>query len=181
MRALRTLWTLVATLLPFSVGAAPASDAERAEQIQAMYTAYALAFPEVESIGAVELAAQLASATPPVVVDVRPEIERAVSMLPGAIGFEVFEAEPPEPGRRVVVYCTIGARSGAYASTLRKQGLDVRNFEGSILAWTHAGGALVDAAGESTKRVHVYGKRWNLVADGYEGVITDSSGTLIEL
>jgi sodium/bile acid cotransporter 7 len=50
-----------------------------------------------------------------------------------------------------------------------RRGVDVLNLEGSVLAWTHAGGPLV-RDGVSTKRLHVYGRRWNLAADGYETV-----------
>ena len=46
----------------------------------------------------------------------------------------------------------------------------VQNLAGSMLAWTHADGELVDSDGNPTKRLHVFGKRWNLAADGYEGI-----------
>ena len=101
-------------------------------------------------------------------VDVRSDEERAVSTLPGAVSQEAFEATAP--AGPVVTYCTIGARSGEYADGLRKQGRDVRNLAGSLLAWTHAGGPLTDAEGEPTRRVHVYGKRWDLIHSDYEAV-----------
>jgi hypothetical protein len=33
-----------------------------------------------------------------------------------------------------------------------------------------SGGELADATGAPTRRLHVYGERWNLAADGYETV-----------
>ena len=107
-----------------------------------------------------------------VLVDVRTEKERAVSTLPGAISEKVFEERLDElmaEGRTVVAYCTIGARSSSYARQMGKRGIKVLNLEGSVLAWTHARGDFVSDAGP-TRRVHVYGRRWNLAADGYETV-----------
>ena len=91
-------------------------------------------------------------------------------MIPGAISRDDFDADRARyAGSRIVAYCTIGARSGEFAAEIQQQGWKVRNLEGSILAWTHAGGELVGPDGP-TKKVHVYGRRWNLAADGYEAV-----------
>ena len=103
-------------------------------------------------------------------VDVRPLAEREVSMIPGAVLAETVEANLGSyTGRPIVAYCTIGARSGLWARKFSRRGLDVSNLRGGILAWTHIGGALVDADGLTT-RVHVYGASWDLAADGYEAV-----------
>ncbi|MCA9573435.1 MAG: tetratricopeptide repeat protein, partial [Myxococcales bacterium] len=78
------------------------------------------------------------------VVDVREPAEQAVSMIPGAIPATTFEAHPEDyAGKEVVAYCTIGYRSGQWAKAWRAKGVDVRNLKGSLLLWTHAGGALV--------------------------------------
>ena len=107
-----------------------------------------------------------------ILVDVRTDKERAVSTLPGAISAEDFESRLEElmaEGRTLVAYCTIGARSSSYARKMGARGVRVLNLEGSVLAWTHAGGDFVSDTGP-TRRVHVYGRRWNLAADGYEVV-----------
>ena len=107
-----------------------------------------------------------------VLVDVRTDKERAVSTLPGAISARDFEARLAElaaEGRTVVAYCTVGARSSSYAEKMGKRGVKVLNLEGSVLAWTHAGGDFVTSSGP-TRSVHVYGRSWNLAADGYEVV-----------
>ena len=108
-----------------------------------------------------------------VLVDVRPERERAVSTIPGAITEEAFAALPAESDRVIIAYCTIGERSGRFARDLVGNGVDARNLTGGILGWAFDGGELVDRAGEPTKRAHVYGDRWNLLPEGWVGVTGD--------
>lgn len=127
--------------------------------------------PEVGTITAAALMESLPTGDF-VLVDVRTDKERAVSTLPGAISAKDFEKRLEEivaEGRTVVAYCTIGARSSSYAGRMGKRGIKVLNLEGSVLAWTHAGGEFVSDSGP-TRRVHVYGRSWNLAADGYETV-----------
>ena len=144
-------------------------DAEKLTRIQEMYAGYEEKFPGVTGITAEELRALRADGEV-VLVDVRTPEEQAVSMIPGAVTQAEFEAERGKyAGAPVVTYCTIGARSGEYAAKLAADGVEVRNLEGSLLAWTHAGGELAGPEGP-TKKVHVFGKRWNLAAAGYEGV-----------
>ena len=52
----------------------------------------------------------------------------------------------------------------------RKKGVHVENLRGGVLAWVFEGGRVYDAGGE-TKRVHVYGKKWNYLPKGYEPVM----------
>ncbi len=73
-------------------------------------------------------------------------------------------------GREIIVYCTIGERSAATVENLRSQGIPAFNLAGSILAWTHIGGPLVDASGKPTRRVHVYARDWDLAASDYQSV-----------
>ena len=42
-------------------------------------------------------------------------------------------------------------------------------LRGGLLAWVHAGGKVYDKNGE-TRRIHVYGRKWNLGPRDYEGV-----------
>lgn len=151
-------------------GNASATDTTRLEQIETMYSEYREDFPEVKEITPKGVA-DLQKSKDIVLVDVREPEEQAVSMIPGAITAEAFAAaEDTYRDKRVVTYCTIGARSGVYADELRQKGFDVCNMKGSLLAWTHAGLPLKDSEGRNTKRVHVYGKTWDLAADGYEAV-----------
>jgi sodium/bile acid cotransporter 7 len=147
----------------------PRSDAERLRRIERMYAVCRRLMPEAPEISAAELR-ERRQREKLVLVDVRSGEERAVSMLPGAISREEFEARQDEfQGLPIVAYCTLGYRGGRYVAQLRRKRRDARNLRGGILAWTHAGQPLVCRQGE-TRRVHVYGRRWNLVADGYEPV-----------
>lgn len=115
----------------------------------------------------------------PILVDVRSKEERDVSMIPGGISVEEFEAMIKENPKQyksqlIVPYCTIGYRSGKYGTQLmEKHGFtNVRNGEGIVL-WTYQGADLVTKKEEgivSTKVVHTFGSAWNLAADGYSTV-----------
>ena len=163
----------VACIVPFTAACAQSRDGEagRRVAVERMIEAIKADYPDVGTISAVALAEALPSGGI-VLVDVRTEEERRVSTLPGAIGADDFESRLGElavEGRTVVAYCTIGARSSAYAREMGKRGVEVLNLEGSVLAWTHAGGALTSGTAP-TNRLHVYGRRWNLAADGYETI-----------
>jgi hypothetical protein len=38
-----------------------------------------------------------------------------------------------------------------------------------MLAWVHEGGKVIDQKGE-TKRIHVYGRKWNLAPASFEPI-----------
>ncbi len=106
-----------------------------------------------------------------VLVDVRSAEETKVSMLPGAITLQDFEANRDTYRQRTVIpYCTIGGRSDEYSRLLIKQGFTVKNYKGSILDWIKHKLPLVDPDGQSTRRVHTYDKRYK-VPEGYEQVL----------
>ncbi len=145
------------------------ADQTRVE-VRRLYDSYRDEFPGVKSLSAGELV-ELRAKEDVVLVDVREEKERAVSVIPGAITREAFEAEKEKlRERRVVAYCTIGYRSGKYVQELNEQGIPALNLEGSILAWVNAGQPVVDPQGAPVKRVHTYGAQWALLPDGYEAV-----------
>jgi sodium/bile acid cotransporter 7 len=127
-------------------------------------------FPAVPQID-VDSFLKMRAAGGVVLVDVRGADERAISGIPGAIAREEFEQHKAEYARRpIVAYCTIGYRSSRYVETLRAEGLDASNLEGSILAWVQAGQPVVDPDGQPTRRVHTFGKKWSLLPDGYDAV-----------
>ncbi len=142
------------------------SDADRGARVDTMFAEETGKF-EVPVISIEDLK----SRDDVVLVDVRPAEERSISMIPGAISREDFEASAEEyAGKPVATYCTIGYRSGEYAEALRARGVDSYNLEGSILGWIHAGEAVVDETGEPVKRLHVYGATWDLAPTDYETV-----------
>ncbi len=105
-----------------------------------------------------------------VVVDVRSDAEVNVSVIPGAITKAQYEKNRDQYVDRLVIpYCTVGGRSGAYAKQLAKDGVKVKNYEGSILKWVDAGLPLVTLKGEPTNRVHTYSDRYQIPAK-YERV-----------
>ncbi len=164
------LLALAACVLPVTTAHAQsrATEADRYAAVLRLVEQLKADYPDVPTISAESLRQVLPSADI-VLVDVRSDTERAVSTLPGAITAAEFEDRLDEigrSGRTLVAYCTIGARSSAYARRMRARGVDMVNLEGSVLAWTHAGGML-SSEGAATRRLHVYGRRWNLAADGY--------------
>jgi len=149
----------------------PDSNPERLAQIEEMYAGYAAAFPDVPALTPRELLSRQAAGEDWVIVDVRPEPERAVAMLAGAVTREQVEANPAAyAGPNVVAYCTIGYRSGLWAEEMAGRGLLVHNLAGSALAWSHVGGAFEDADGAPTQRLHVYGPLWDLARTDVEAV-----------
>lgn len=149
--------------------ARPLSDDEKQRRIEELYARSRLHFPEVPEVTVDELDG-LRAAGDVVLVDVRADSERAVSIIPGAVTSEEVLADPPAfAGRTLVAYCTLGHRSGLFARDLRRRGLEALNLKGAILAWTHAGRDL-ELDGRPTRRVHVAGPKWSLEASGYEPV-----------
>ena len=145
-------------------------EEEKRTRISKMYEGYRSEFPEVEEISVEELLRALDEEAPPIVVDVRTDEERAVSIIPGSISQQEFETRIADlEGRLIVTYCTIGYRSGLYADELRLRGWEVLNLKGSVLSWTHSGRTL-ESQGEPTRRVHVYGSKWDLAAADFEVV-----------
>ena len=168
----RMLFLLV-VLAALSLAAAcsrPSTDAEKLAAVEAMYVGYAKDFPAVPDIAPDE-ARQLYEQGGVVFVDARPENERAVSTLPGAVSGEEFLADPGRFANRTAVgYCTIGYRSGKLAEALAARGIPVRNLRGGILAWALEGGAVYGPDGRPVKAIHVYGAKWDLPPAGYVSV-----------
>jgi rhodanese-related sulfurtransferase len=169
----RRLWCtalLLAAMAIVSCSRPPADDAERKARVEALYAGYKKDFadaPEISPSEALELWRQDRLLP----IDVRAPAERAVSVLPGAVTEKEFMEDPGRfAGKQAVAYCTIGYRSGLFAAQAAPKGLHVRNMAGGLLGWLHAGGTLVDAKGEATKTVHVYGRTWDLAPLGYTSV-----------
>ena len=152
------------------------TDAEKDARWRAMYSGCVSYFPAVRGASVAELLALQRAARDEggprvVLVDCRSASEQRVSVIPGAITQGALQANMEQP-LVVVCYCTIGFRSGLHAKALQQEhggddALDVRNLEGSLLAWAHAQQDLEDADGQSTRKLHVYGKRWDLAPQSY--------------
>ena len=169
---LRSILTCVVALalgpLP-GVSAAEMSDTEKRAKIEAMYRDYQKDFAGVEDIDPRE-AMKLLQEGKAVLVDVREEKEQQVSMLPGAITEKELLSSPEKYRDRTLIgYCTISYRSGKLAQKLKARGLSMLNLRGGLLAWVHDGGKVYDRNGE-TRRINVYGPKWNLAPKDYEAV-----------
>lgn len=143
-------------------------------------------FPKCATISTLDLvnimvqkSTHLDGVSSPILVDVRSKEERNISMIPGAIAVEEFEAlmktsSDQLKSQLIIPYCTIGYRSGKYGTQLiEKHGFtNVRNGEGIVL-WTYQGADLVTMKEDSlvpSKVVHTFGSAWNLAADDYSTV-----------
>jgi rhodanese-related sulfurtransferase len=169
----KLLLLAIASLFLVTIGsyqlATNPTDTEKQKQIEQMYDHYSRKFPEVKSITAVQLK-QWQSNQKIIVVDVRTPEERSVSMIPNAIAKAEFEQHLDlyRNGEMIVVYCTIGYRSGKYAQKYPNNS-NIYNLEGGILAWSHSGGKLTNPQGH-TNKIHVFGDRWKLTPNNYEAV-----------
>ena len=106
-----------------------------------------------------------------IVVDVRTPQERNVSTIAGAIDNEYFERNAVSYlNKKIIVYCTIGYRSGYYADELRQKGFDAYNLSEGILGWTHIDGLLVDPQGVAASKVHVFSRPWNFALKNHIAV-----------
>lgn len=145
------------------------TDRQKVERIGEMFAEYQRSFPDTPFVTVPEVIEMLNRGNT-VLVDRRTRAEQEISMLPGAITSEDFEKNIEKyRDKNVVVYCTVGYRSGHYTKRLLKKGIRAVNLKGGILAWIHAGQSVVDKDGK-TRRVHVYGSKWNLTPQGYEAV-----------
>lgn len=145
------------------------NDVEKHQRVMAMYADYRKDFPSVPEIDA-EAAMALLSNPDVVFVDVRKSKEQAVSVIPGAIRDKEFRANLDRyRGKRIIAYCTISYRSGKLAAKLARKGVTVINLKGGLLGWVHAGGPLVQNQ-NPVKRLHVYGRKWDLAPADIETV-----------
>lgn len=126
-------------------------------------------YPDVARVSADSLAVRLARGPAPILVDVRTAGEYAVSHLAGA-----RRVEPNAPASAlagvpkdadIVVYCSVGARSSAFAGRLMEAGYTrVANLDGSIFRWANEGRAVV-RDGRPVREVHPYDRLWGRLLD----------------
>lgn len=93
-----------------------------------------------EKISPEELSERLKQSTPPLLIDVRPPVERQVSEIAGAIPIPLEQLnkhlDELEKHQEIVVFCRSGKRSARAVQLLRNVGFDhVQNLTGGINAW----------------------------------------------
>ena len=129
-------------------------------------------FRSVKGISVTELArrldpkaAQEEQRTSPFLLDVREAAEYSVSHIQGALlassladARALLAAGPKD--REIVVYCSIGYRSGGMAKDLAGIGYThVRNLEGSIFEWANTGHPVFRGA-VRVREVHPFDEEW---------------------
>ena len=102
---------------------------------------------------------------PYTLLDIRTPEEYKISHLKGA-RFVNYNAAKMEDladipkNAKVIVYCTMGARSGNVGVKLQDLGYsDVHNLQGGIFNWVNKGLPVYDANGQ-TNRIHGYSGFW---------------------
>ncbi len=101
-------------------------------------------------------------------LDARKKEEFEVSHMPEArwVGYEEFDpawVSDLAKDQPIVVYCSVGYRSGEIAQKLIQMGYtDVHNLYGGLFEWSNQSQVLVDKSGESTKKVHGYSPTWGV-------------------
>jgi hydroxyacylglutathione hydrolase len=96
----------------------------------------------IERLAPARLAAELDSARPPCLLDVRTPSERMQKFIAGSTHLPLNRL--PEnlgqvaPGKRVVVHCATGYRSAIAASLLRRAEIEVFDLAGGMAAWEAA-------------------------------------------
>ena len=146
------------------------SNSEKKRIVYGMYDDYKQSsFPDVPDISPVK-AMKLMRSQQVVFVDTRTPRERQVSMLPGAISVKEFQKDSDKYRNKTIIsYCTISYRSAKFTRELTDKGFTAYNLEGGLLAWVLEGGKVYDSSGV-TKRIHVYGKKWDYPPEGYNAV-----------
>jgi adenylyltransferase/sulfurtransferase len=101
---------------------------------------------DLPAVSVTELAVELASDAPPLLVDVRGPDERSIASIPGSVAIHLDEFrdgsafaahdELASHDRRIVMVCKVGGRSAEATRLARAAGYtDVVNLDGGVVAW----------------------------------------------
>ena len=108
----------------------------------------------------------LPSSKDAIILDAREIGEFNVSSIKGAkhVGYEKFDIEKTiknlDKNKKIIVYCSVGYRSGEIAKKLKAKGYNAHNLHGGLFGWVNEGRAVSNANGETTK-VHGYNREWS--------------------
>ena len=100
-----------------------------------------------------------------ILLDTRSYREYEVSHIEGAIWvgydeFDISKLASISKDKKVVVYCSVGYRSGKIGEKLAKAGYSkVFNLWGGIFDWVNKGKPVVNDTG-ATNHIHGYNKKW---------------------
>ena len=123
-------------------------------------------FPDAENITIDEVS----FIQDPIFIDVREQEEMDISMIKEALSQAEFENDSLAlKERNLIIYCTIGYRSGLVAQELKLEGYKAYNLIGGVLIWSHQNLSFYQDQNE-TKNVHVYAPEWNLLNSRYNSI-----------
>ena len=127
----------------------------------------ALLSHSVNEVSAKELDSLVKVSDNLILLDAREKREYEVSHIKNAIwvgynDFKVNRLKNVRKDSKVIVYCSVGARSEKVSEKLLKRGYsNVSNLYGGIFEWVNAGKEVVDSLG-TTNKVHAYNKAWGV-------------------
>jgi rhodanese-related sulfurtransferase len=117
------------------------------------------------AISTTEVAERLQGKSPPILIDIREKEEYDESHLAKArfISFRSFEitklSDLPKD-QPIILYCTIGYRSGKVARMLSDAGFtNVHHIRGGIIQWFNEGREVV-RDGKPVNEIHPYSDEW---------------------
>lgn len=159
MRSLMLRFSL-GSLLLFSCG-----KSDRMVQSSAYDTLLRRVVPEEAPVMGV---AQAAKGDSLLYLDARERKEYEVSHLPQArwVGYETFDSSRVadlDRERPLLVYCSVGYRSGKIAERLQQMGFtEVYNLYGGLFEWVNQGHPLENPQAQPTDSVHGYSRSWGM-------------------
>ena len=103
-----------------------------------------------------------------VLLDTREEKEYEVSHIESAkyAGYDDINIDKLikdlDPRDTIVVYCSVGYRSGKIGEKLQKKGFqNVFNLKGGLFRWANEDRKLVNEEGQPTNKVHGFNEKWS--------------------
>ena len=126
---------------------------------------YSREFSDIPLIRPENLAAEMEGAEPPLLLDVRTPEEYGVSHIRNAqlanpATFDIDDFDDVDRDRTIVLYCSIGYRSGLLTRELLERGFtDVRNLYGGIFLW-YNNGMPVYCGSRLVEQIHPYKAIW---------------------
>ena len=134
----------------------------QSKEYKKMLSEYYNDFPTVT----IEEASKILKTNEAIFLDIREEKEFNVShikyarrMNPDGSGMKSLKGI--DKSTKIIVYCSIGARSQSYGELLKKKGYtNVHNMYGGIFHWANSNLTMVDIYNQSTKNVHGYNTDW---------------------
>ena len=126
-----------------------------------------MAGKKIPNISKEELQKLIASNNSIILLDAREQKEYNVSHLSNAIWIGSNQVnwksiESLDKNATIVIYCSVGYRSGKLTEELLKRGFkNVKNLYGGLFNWVNNGGFIETTNHQKTTNVHGYDEKWS--------------------